>query len=91
MKTLVIHTNPQYWGDVTENEARRLAAKMCFIASDAGFKTGGDRMKGTDEEAATFFMRNSGDYEEINWFDRWCSHGFKGMVGWLREQCRLNH
>lgn len=90
MKILKVHAHPEYWGQVTDRQADELAIKMRNCAESAGFQYVTTLNGGTTSACEMFQYgepSNGTDLgDELDWFSRWCAHGFRGMVAWLKSQ-----
>jgi hypothetical protein len=64
---------------------------MAECAERAGFEFSGNTLENTTDGQAEYVLDYDPEYRddgsaELDWFSRWCSHGFRGMVGWLKKQ-----
>lgn len=95
MKIITISNHPEYWGSAaTDAQAERWAAKMAICAERAGFTFSHTENEGTTDASEVY---HAGDWDQdeyeishgsiyVDWFARWCAHGFRGMAAWLKKQ-----
>ena len=87
---ITINPNPQYWGSkTTDSMAKCDSQKMAEIAENCGFTYGGKWAEGTTDEQWDYYIGDDDsdvDGPGLDWFSRWCSHGFRGMELWLKKQ-----
>ena len=67
---LSISPDPDYWGDVTVEEAREEFEGGCKVFGYAGFFV--DRVDNRATTSETWVFWNGGDREEHEWFDAYC-------------------
>lgn len=88
MKTITIPVHPECWGaETTDAQSVRWATQMATCAEQAGFRFDCNTAEGTTEEAMLYSWdyRPDAEEDEIDWFKRWCQHGFRAMTNWLNK------
>ena len=91
MKIIKVPAFAEHWGsECTDRQADDWAIKMRNCAEAAGFQYVDMLAAGTMDAKEMFQCgepENDTDLgDEIDWFSRWCAHGFRGMTAWLRTQ-----
>ena len=95
MRIATVASHPQYWGSAaTDAQSKRWSETMEIALEKAGFQLSHTESEGTTDEMSVYYSGEWDDeayqrdkpYLGVDWFNRWCAHGFCGMVAWLKKE-----